>query len=334
MVSKDQAPLASDVWGERRLTGPLCPRPRPPMKKIGFVGSGAIGSTSAFASLALTNVDEMVIYDIFKAPAEGHAMDLSTSAVAFGKRTRIRGTDDFSELAGSDLLVVSAGFPRKPGMTRLDLLEKNLSIIRDVAQKAKEHCPDAIFLLVSNPVDVMLSVAQDILQLPRDRILGMSSLHDSARMTDILIDRGVPDADGLILGEHGETMFPVPSLSTGDGIENTDWDDLEKAVRGRAMEIIERKGATSWAPGACVGRMVKAIVEDTNEVIPTCVILDGEYGYKDVSFGVRAKIGRAGITEIIEDDLSDAEKAKMKTTAETIKGKIEEARGIETTASA
>lgn len=300
------------------------------MKKIGFVGSGAIGSTSAFASLALTDVEEMVVYDIFKGPAEGHGMDLSTAAVAFGKRTRVRGTDDFSQLAGSDLLVVSAGFPRKPGMTRLDLLEKNLSIIRDVAQKAKVHCPDAIFLLVSNPVDVMLTVAQDILQLPRERIFGMSSLHDSSRMTDILIDRGVKDATGLILGEHGETMFPVPSQSTGTGIEDTDWDDLETAVRGRAMEIIERKGATSWAPGACVGRMVKAIVEDTNEVIPTCVILNGEYGYSDVSLGVNARIGRAGLTEVIVDDLSEPELAKMKTTAETIKGKIEEARGIET----
>ena len=300
------------------------------VKQIGFVGSGAIGSTSAYATLALTDVPEMVIYDIFREPAEGHAMDLSTAGVAFGRQTRIRGTDDFSELAGCDLLVVSAGFPRKPGMTRLDLLEKNLSIIRDVATKAKAHCPDAIFLLVSNPVDVLLTVAQDILQFPRERVLGMSSLHDSSRLTDLLLDRGVKGAEGLILGEHGETMFTVPSLSRGDGIEDQDWDELETATRERAMEIIKRKGATSWAPGACVGRMVKAIVEDTRELIPTCVLLQGEYGHEDVSFGVNAVIGRKGVLQVKEDKLSDAERAKMKTTAETIKAKIEEARGIET----
>ena len=300
------------------------------MRKIGFVGSGAIGSTSAYATLALTHVDEMYIYDIFREPAEGHAMDLSTSAVAFGKRTRIRGGDDFSQLAGSELLVVSAGFPRKPGMTRLDLLEKNLSVMRDVAAKTKKHCPDALFLLVTNPVDVLLTIAQDVLRFPRERVFGMSSMHDSVRLTDLLIERGIKDATGVILGEHGDTMFPVPSLARGKGVEKVDWDALEKATRERAMEIIKRKGATSWAPGACVGRMVKAIVEDTKETIPMCVLLDGEYGYKDISFGVNAVLGRKGVVSVKQDKLTPAELAKMKVAADAIRGKIEEARGIKT----
>lgn len=302
------------------------------MTRIGFVGAGAIGSTSAFATLALTNVDEMIIYDIARGPAEGHAMDLSTSGIAFGRRTRIRGTDDFADLAGCDLLVVSAGFPRKPGMTRVDLLEKNLSIVRDVATKAKKHCPDALFLLVTNPVDVLLSAAQDILQWPRERVFGMGSSHDSARLTDLLMERGVADADGVILGEHGETMFPVPSLSTGTGIKAVDWAELEKATRARAMEIIERKGATSWAPGACVGRMVKAVVDDTKEVIPTCVLLDGEYGQKGVSIGLPAVLGKNGVQQVKTPKLTEEEQAKLVTTVEAVKGKIEEARGIETAA--
>ncbi|MBW3581601.1 MAG: malate dehydrogenase [Euryarchaeota archaeon] len=304
------------------------------VKKIGFVGSGAIGATSAYATLSLVNVDEIVMYDIFKGPAEGHAMDLSTSAIAFGKRTRVRGTDDFSELAGADLLVVSAGFPRKPGMTRLDLLEKNVQVLRDVATKTKEHCPDAIFLLVSNPVDVLLSVCQDILDFPRERIFGMSSLHDSVRLNDLLTDAGITDSQAVILGEHGETMFPVPSLSTGTGIDGVDWDDLETRTRGRAMEIIERKGATSWAPGACVARMVRAVVDDTHEEIPACCLLEGEYGYKDVSIGVPAVFGRKGMLEIKEYDLSDDEKTKMKKTVETVRQKIEEARELKTQATA
>lgn len=303
------------------------------MKRIGFVGAGAIGSTSAFATLALTNVEEIVIYDIMRAPAEGHAMDLSTSGIAFGRRTRLKGTDDFADLAGCDLLVVSAGFPRKPGMTRVDLLEKNLSIIRDVATNAKKHCPNAIFLLVSNPVDVLLSAAQDILQWPRERVFGMGSSHDSARLTDLLVDSGISDADGVILGEHGETMFPVPSLSRGTGLKAVDWDQFEKSTRARAMEIIERKGATSWAPGACVARMVKAIVEDTKEEIPTCVLLDGEYGHSGVSIGLPAVLGKNGVHQVKTPDLSKEELAKLETTVNAVKQKIEEARGIETPAS-
>lgn len=303
------------------------------MKKIGFVGSGAIGSTSAFATLALTNVDEMVIYDIFREPAEGHAMDLSSSGIAFGRRTRIHGTDDFAQLAGSDLLIVSAGFPRKPGMTRVDLLEKNLGVIRDVATKTRQHCPDAIFLLVTNPVDVLLAAAQDVLRFPRERVLGMGSLHDSVRVTDLLIERGIPDAEGVILGEHGETMFPVPSLSRGSGIETVDWGEVETATRERAMEIIKRKGATSWAPGACVGRMVKALVEDTRETIPSCVLLDGEYGHRDVAIGLPAVLGRSGVVEIVQAALSEAEREKLATTVGAVQKKIAEARGIQTTAS-
>lgn len=300
------------------------------MTKIGFVGSGAIGATSCYATLAILEKDpsEIVIYDIAKEAAEGHAMDLSTSAIAFGKRTRVRGTDDFAELAGAELLVVSAGFPRKPGMTRLDLLEKNVSIISGIAKDAKEHCPDAVFLLVTNPVDVLLTAAQDVLQWPRERVIGMSSLHDSSRLNDLLVDEGITDAEAVILGEHGETMFPVPSMSRGTGIDDVDWDTMEENTRGRAMEIIKRKGATSWAPGACVARMVRAILEDTREEIPTCVLLDGEYGYSDVSFGVPAVLGAGGLKEVKEYELSEDEKKKMQKTAETIKGKIEEARGI------
>lgn len=304
-------------------------RVRRPMAKVGFVGAGTIGANSIFATLASTDrIDEITVVDIMEEAAVGRALDLNTASVAFGRTTRVSGSTDYSTLEGSDVVVVSAGLPRKPGMTRADLLGKNITILRDICAQVKQHAPDCVFLLVTNPVDILLYICWKELGFPRERAIGMTSLHDSSRFTDIVRDAtGDRNVRATILGEHGETMFVSPTLSSPE-LEGGDWDAWEKTTRGRAMEIIERVGATAYAPGACTGRMVKAIVEDTREEIPTGVILQGEYGHKDVATGVPAVLGRGGLQQVVEYDLTDGEKAKMQTTVDAVKEKIAEGLGL------
>lgn len=294
--------------------------------KVGFVGAGTIGANSMFATLALTDrIEEIAVVDIMEEVAVGRALDLNTASVAFGRRTRVHGGGDYALIKNADIVVVSAGLPRKPGMTRLDLLQKNVGIIKGICAQVKKQAPNCIFLLVTNPVDVLLYVAWKELGFPRERVLGMSSLHDSARLTDIVRDiHGDRSLRATILGEHGETMFPVPSMSSPE-LEDDDWADLEQKTRGRAMSIIERVGATAYAPGACTGRMVKALVEDTHEEVPTCCILDGEYGQGDVATGVPAVLGKGGLVRIVEYPLTKVEKAKMEQTCQVIGDKIAEA---------
>ncbi len=295
------------------------------MTKVAFVGAGTIGANSIYSTLALTDrIDEITVIDIMADAAVGRGLDLNTASVAFGRKTKVHGGTDYALAKDADIVVVSAGLPRKPGMTRLDLLHKNVGIIRGICKEIKTQAPNCIFLLVTNPVDVLLWVAREELGFPRERVLGMSSLHDSARLTDIVRDiTGDRTTRATILGEHGETMFPVPSLSSGE-LADADWEDLETQTRGRAMSIIEKVGATAYAPGACTGRMVKAFIEDTREEIPSCAILDGEYNQADVATGVPCVLGRDGLVRIVEYPLTEAEQAKMVTTCDTLRGKIAE----------
>jgi len=293
--------------------------------KVGFVGAGTIGANSIFATLALTDrIDEIAVVDIAEPAAVGRAMDLNTASVAFGRRTRVHGGTDYALLKGSHIVVVSAGMPRKPGMTRADLLGINIKILKNVCAEVKKHAPDCIFLLVTNPVDILQYICWKELGFPSQRVIGMTSLHDSARFTDIVRDAtGDRDVRATILGEHGETMFVAPTLSS-PSLKGGNWDAWEKTTRGRAMEIIERVGATAYAPGACTGRMVKAIVEDTHEEIPFGVIMTGEYGYKDVAIGVPAVLGRGGLVRVVQYELTPTEKAKFDVTVKAVKEKIAE----------
>ena len=295
------------------------------MTKVGFVGAGTIGANSIFATLAMTNkIDEIALVDIAEPAAVGRGMDLDTTSVAFGRHTKVTGSTDYSTLAGSEVVVVSAGMPRKPGMTRADLLKINIGIMRDICAQVKKHAPDCVFLLVTNPVDILLYICWTELGFPRERVIGMTSLHDSSRFTDIVrTATGDRSVRATILGEHGETMFVSPTLSSPE-LEGGDWDAWETTTRGRAMEIIERVGATAYAPGACTGRMVKAIVEDTREEIVMGVIVDGEYGHEDVATGLPCVLGRGGLQAIVQYDLTTVEKAKLETTVDAVKEKIAE----------
>ena len=295
------------------------------MVKVGFVGAGTIGANSIFATLALTDrIDEIAVVDIAEAAATGRAMDLNTASVAFGRRTKVSGSTDYASLKGADVVVVSAGVPRKPGMTRADLLGINIKILKSVCAEVKKNAPDCVFLLVSNPVDILQYICWKELDFPRERVIGMTSLHDSSRFTDIVRDAtGDRNVRATILGEHGETMFVSPTLSS-PSLAKGDWATWEKKTRGRAMEIIERVGATAYAPGACTGRMVKALVEDTHEEIPTGVIVMGEYGHRDVATGLPAVLGKGGLIRIVQYELTPEEKAKLDTTVKAVKEKIAE----------
>ena len=298
------------------------------MTKIGFVGAGKIGSTSAYATLSMVDADELVLIDIPPAKdlVEGEAMDLSADAPAFGRHTKVSGGVEYELLRGSDIVVVSAGLPRKPGMTRLDLLQKNKVIIEDVAGKVKTVAPNCVFILVSNPVDVLLTIAHRKLGFPRNRVIGMSSLHDSVRLTGLLRDEtGDRDARGQILGEHGETMVAVPSMGILPKTAKIDWSTIEARVRQRAMDVIQRKGATVLAPAACVARMVRAVVQDTKEEIASCVLCEGEYGLRDVSIGLPAVLGRNGLERVIEYPLTAEEKRKLQASADSIRKNIQDA---------
>ncbi|MCS7122032.1 MAG: malate dehydrogenase [Archaeoglobaceae archaeon] len=283
--------------------------------KLGFLGAGRVGSVTAFTCLISLNVDEIALVDIAKDLAEGEAIDLSHAAAALDKYPKIYGGDDYSKLEGSDVIVVAAGFARRPGMTRLDLAEKNAGIIKDVAKKISSF--ESKILVVTNPMDLMTYVMWKESGKRRNEVFGMGSLLDSSRLKDRLKAHGVKNIRrSWIIGEHGDTMFAVRSLADFDG--RVDWESIEGDVRKVAAEVIAKKGATVFGPAVCICRMIKAVVENTGEIIPTSCVLDGEYGIKNVALGVPAKLSKKG-AEIVEVELSKDEMEKLKRSANVLK---------------
>ena len=253
--------------------------------KVGFIGAGRVGSSAAYTLILLLDLDEVVLVDIAEELARGEALDLTHASYALGKPIRIEGGSDYSLLEGCDLIIVSAGAARKPGMSRLDLLQKNAEIMRGIAERLRRICGDAVIIAVTNPVDLITYILWRELNIPRNRIFGMGSILDTARLWSIV---GKITQD-RVLGEHGDGMFILG--------ENR---SLEEAVRSSAMEVIKRKGATIYGPAAAIYRLAKAVLTDSREILPVSAILEGEYGLKDVAVGVPARIGRKGIIEIIE----------------------------------
>ncbi len=283
--------------------------------KLGFVGAGRVGSTTAFTCLLNLDVDEIALVDIAEQLAEGEAMDLSHAAAAMDKYPTIRGGGDYSLLEGSDIIIVTAGMARKPGMTRLDLAEKNAGIIRDIAKKLAKF--DSKILVVTNPMDLMTYVMWKESGKARNEVFGMGNMLDSSRLKERLHAMGARNIRrAWIIGEHGDSMFAAKSLADFDG--EVDWSKVEEEVRRVAAEVIAKKGATVFGPAVSIYRMIKAVVEDTGEIIPTSVVLDGEYGIKDVAVGVPAKLGRNG-AEVVEMDLSGEELEKLKNSASILR---------------
>ncbi len=291
--------------------------------KIGFVGAGRIGSTSAFTCLQHLELDEIAIVDILEDLAVGEAMDLSHAAAGFDKYPEIKGGSDYSLLKGSEIIVVSAGLARKPGMTRLDLATKNAGIIMDIAKNIMENSPESKILVVTNPMDVMNYIMWKETGKPRNEVFGMGNILDSSRLKERLYAHGARNIrKAYIIGEHGDSMFPAKSLADFDN--EVDWVKVEQETRFIAAEVIKRKGATIYGPAVCIYRMVRAVVDDTKEEIPTSVILDGEYGIKDVALGVPVILGRNGVEKIVEYDLPEEELSGLKNSAKILRERLSE----------
>jgi len=289
--------------------------------KLGFIGAGRIGSTTAFTCIQHLDLDEVVLVDIVEDLAVGEAMDLSHAVVGLDKYVKIVGGSDYSLLKGCDLIVVSAGLARKPGMTRLDLAKKNAEIIRDIAKKIVQHSKDSLILVVTNPLDVMTYVMWKETGKSRNEVFGMGSLLDTVRLKERILALGGKPRKVMMIGEHGDSMFSPKSLAE---VEGNDFDKAVEEARHVAMEVIKRKGATFYAPAVCIYRMIKAVLEDTKEEIPTSVVLQGEYGINDVALGVPAILGRNGVEEVVEYDLTDEELESLRKSASILKERLTE----------
>jgi len=287
--------------------------------KVGFVGAGRIGSTSAFTCLLNMDVD-IALVDVVEDLAVGEAMDLSHAAAAIGKSPEIKGGSDYSLLKGSGVVVVSAGLARKPGMSRLDLATKNAEIIREIAEKIAKHAPESKILVVTNPMDVMTYIMWKESGKARNEVVGMGGLLDSSRLMNTLSARGVKAGKAFILGEHGDSMFVAKSIAD----INVDWNDILQETRNVAAEVIRRKGATFFGPAVCIYRMVKAIVEDTREELPASTVLQGEYGISDVAVGVPLILGKNGVEKIVEYELSNEELEALHNSANILRERLAE----------
>jgi len=299
-------------------------------RKVTVIGAGNVGATVADVLANKNIVSDIVLLDIKPGLAEGKALDIWESSRINYFDTRVKGyTDDYSKTANSDVVVITSGVPRKPGMSRDDLIGTNAKIVKSVAEKAYEYSPDAIFIIVSNPLDVMTYTAYLATGLPRERVFGMAGVLDVGRFEAFIAEElhvSPKDVSALLMGGHGDTMVPLPRYTTVAGIplqELMDEETIERLVKRTQKgggEIVQLLGTSAWyAPGAAVAQMIEAVVLDSHRVMPVCVMLDGEYGLKDVALGVPVKLGQNGIEQIIEVNLNEKEKALLYQSAEHVK---------------
>jgi malate dehydrogenase len=307
-------------------------------KKVTVVGAGFYGSTTAQRLAEYNIFDTVVLTDIIEGRPEGLALDMNQSRPIEGFETKVIGAstgpngEGYDAISGSDVVVITAGLPRKPGMSRMDLLGVNAKIVRQVAENVARYAPDAVVIVVSNPLDEMTALAQIATQFPKNRVMGQAGMLDSARFSNFVAEElGVPVASvsTLTLGSHGDTMVPVPSQSTVNGkplAELLPTDKIEELVtrtRNGGAEVVAllKTGSAYYAPSAAAARMARAVAEDSNAVLPVCAWVDGEYGISGVYLGVQAEIGATGVKRVVETDLSDAELAGLKEAAEAVRAK-------------
>ncbi len=294
---------------------------------IGIAGAGKIGAQSAL-EIAAMGLDDIALVDIVPGLAEGEALDISHSLSDAGVDVDVSGSMDFSTLRGSSLVVIAAGLGRKPGMTRMDLLAKNSGIISSVTLEIAKYAPDAVLLVMTNPMDAMTYVALKTSGFSRGRVVGQGGLLDDSRFKYVLakklgVSRG--SITSLVLGEHGENMIPLASHTYVGGVPLASLlseEEIQQAIddtRKVAAEVISKKGATIFAPGRVVARMARAIVDDTKEVVPASAYLEGEYGISGICIGVPVKLGKGGIEKIYELKLTDKERDWFNKGADTLR---------------
>ena len=298
--------------------------------KITVIGAGHVGETTAEKLAIKEMVDEIVLLDIVEDLPQGKALDMWESAPIEGTDTFIKGTNSYEDTAGSDIVIVTAGLPRKPGMSRDDLVATNTKIVKSVVENIVKHSPDTIFIIVSNPLDAMCYVALKVSGFPSQRVFGMAGVLDSARFRSFValeLNVSVKDVTAFVLGGHGDSMVPLARYSTVAGIplpELIKPDRLEAIIdrtRKGGGEIVAllKTGSAYYAPAASVVEMAESIVKNKNRVLPCCVWLQGEYGHKDIYMGVPVKLGSNGIEEIYQITLTDEEQALFDKSAEAVR---------------
>jgi malate dehydrogenase len=304
-------------------------------KKVTVVGAGNVGSNTARRIAEDDLADGVVMIDIVEGLPQGLALDISQSAPIEGFEARVVGTNDYADTAGSDVVVITAGLPRQPGMSRMDLLEKNAEIVSGVTKQIAEHSPDSIIIVVSNPLDEMTYLASVVSGFAKERVMGMAGVLDSSRLRYFIAEKlDVPptSVEAITLGSHGEQMVALPRHATVQGkplpelVDEQTLEELFARTRDAGAEIVGylKKGSAFYAPSSSVSAMVNSILADANETHPTCAWTTGQYGISDVYLGVPAKLGRGGVTEIVELDLNDDEMTKLREAAEAIRGKCNE----------
>ena len=306
--------------------------------KVSVIGAGFYGSTTAMRLAEYDIFETVVLTDVVDGKAEGLALDMNQSRPIEKFETKIIGqttTADgsgYEAIKGSNIVVITAGLPRKPGMSRMDLIETNAKIVRQVSENVAKHAPDAVVIVVSNPLDEMTALAQLATGFPKNKVMGQAGMLDTARFSNFVAEKtgsNINDVKTLTLGSHGETMVPVPSQSSvkgkvlSDVLSKTDIDSLVDRTRNGGAEVVAllKTGSAYYAPSAAAARMAKAVITNSGEVMPVCALVDGEFGISGVYLGVEAEIGSNGINKVVETKLSEDELNNLKTAAEAVRAK-------------
>ena len=307
-------------------------------KKVTVVGSGNVGATAAFLA-AQRELADVVLLDVVDGVPQGKALDMYEASPILGYDAQVIGTQDYQDTAESDLVIITAGIARKPGMSRDDLLATNVKIVADVTRKIVAYSPECVILVVTNPLDAMVYTAKQVSGFPRERVLGMAGVLDSARMRSFIAEKlkvSISDVSAFVLGGHGDTMVPLPRYATVAGISITEMmsqEDIaaicERTAQGGA-EIVQllKTGSAFYAPGAAVVEMAEAILKDKGRVLPCAAYLDGEYGVDGYYMGVPCRLGGGGLQSVVELDLTADEKAAMDASLESVKGLVKQVNAL------
>ncbi|GAB5410764.1 MAG: malate dehydrogenase [Balneolaceae bacterium] len=315
--------------------------------KVTVVGAGGnVGSTVALSVAQRDFAKEVIAVDLERKdgdktfyPSKGRALDQWQVSPISLFDTRVKGTTDYADTANSDVCVITAGVPRRPGMSRDDLLSINANIVESVTKQLVKYSPDTILIIVSNPLDVMVQVAKDASGLSHEKVMGMAGILDTARYRAFIaeeLDVSPKDIQALLMGGHGDTMVPLPRFTTLSGMPITHFisDERLEEIVNRAKkgggELVGLMGTSAWyAPGAAAAQMVEAILLDQNRIFPVCAHIDGQYGIDDLYIGVPVKLGKGGIKEVIEVELTDSESDLMKASAKAVRGTLEEFKALQ-----
>jgi len=303
--------------------------------KVTVVGAGNVGANTARRIAEKDLAAKVVLTDIVEGLPQGLALDIGQSAAVEGFSARIEGTNDYADTAGSDVVVITAGLPRQPGMSRMDLLDKNSEIMTTVTEQIAEHSPESLIIVVSNPLDEMTYLASVVSGFPKERVMGMAGVLDSSRLRYFIaevLEAPPSSVDAITLGSHGDQMVALPGHATVDGrplrelVDESTLAELFQRTRDGGAEIVGllKKGSAFYAPSSSAAAMVKAVLGDTKEVLPACAWTTGQYGVSDVYLGVPALLGANGVAGIVELDITEEEKAQLGEAAEAIRSKCRE----------